>query len=145
MFMGNKVIMLLLMAIFLSCDKNAECKVEDIDGIYFVGFDNLRIKKISFKDLKDQTNKLEYLNPILDSVDVEMKELKINKLTSNLIKNGFIITINERIKYKITNVEMEEIYIEKNTMFGRIYGCCLKEYRLNDSLIESHTGIIIYK
>lgn len=144
MFMGNKFV-IALMVILAGCTNHIDCKVQDIDEIYFQGFNNLKIKKISFEDIKDHTNYLEYLNPKFDSTDFGIKKIKINQLISNYIIKGFIVTINDSLKYKITNVKMEEVYIEKKTMWNtKLYGCSLKEYKLNDSLIETHSDIIIY-
>lgn len=146
MFMGNKFIIGLLIVIFTSCNKHVDCKVEDIHQIHFKGFNNFKIKKISFEDLNNRTNNLEYLNPEFVNTAFGIREFEINQLTSNSLTNGCIVTINDSLKYKITNIKMEEVYIEKKTMWNtKLYGCSLKEYRLNDSLIESHTDIIIYK
>ncbi|KQO22829.1 hypothetical protein ASF10_10740 [Flavobacterium sp. Leaf82] len=142
---GNKF-MILLMIIFTGCNKNVECKEEGINEIYFKGFNILKIKKISFEDLKDSKNNLEYINPNFDSTDLGIKEFKTNQLTSRFMVNGFIVTINDTIKYKISNIKMEEVYIEKKTMWNaKLYGCSLKEYELNDSLIQTHSDIVIYK
>lgn len=145
MFLGNKFILMLLIFIFLGCDKYADCSVEDIETICFEGFNNIKLNKISSMDLKDKTNNTEYVNPLFISVDNGSLTLKINQHTARSIKNGFIIIINDTLKYKVNDVKMEEIYFEKNTMWGKIYGCSLKEYKLNDSLIESHSDIIIYR
>ncbi|MFH6948693.1 hypothetical protein ACHRV6_09395 [Flavobacterium sp. FlaQc-51] len=134
------------MIIFTGCNKNVECKEEGINEIYFKGFNILKIKKISFEDLKDSKNNLEYINPNFDSTDLGIKEFKTNQLTSRFMVNGFIVTINDTIKYKISNIKMEEVYIEKKTMWNaKLYGCSLKEYELNDSLIQTHSDIVIYK
>lgn len=140
MFMGNKICMLLLIAIFAGCDKHADCKVEEIDSIYFEGFN--KINKISIEDLADKTNTLEFADPKLDSINIEAKRLEISP-TTNLFKNGFMIRINDSINYKITDVKMEEVYMEKNTMWGKIYGCGIKEYKINDSLITTNGMIMI--
>lgn len=141
--MGNKIIMLLLIVIFTACDKHTDCKLEEIDSIYFEGFDS--INKISIEDLVDKTNNFEYLNPKLESTNIKAKRLEISSPSSNLFKNGFIIRVNDSMSYKITDVKMEEVYIEKNTMWGKIYGCAIKEYKINDSLITTYGMIIIEK
>lgn len=141
--MGNKIIMLLLIVIFTACDKHTDCKLEEIDSIYFEGFDS--INKISIEDLVDKTNNFEYLNPKLDSTNIKAKRLEISSPSSKLFKNGFIIRVNDSMSYKITDVKMEEVYIEKNTMWGKIYGCAIKEYKINDSLITTYGMIIIEK
>ena len=141
--MGNKIMMLLLIVIFAACDKHTDCKVEEIDSIYFEGFDS--VNKISIEDLVDKTNNLEYLDPKLESTNIKAKRLEISFPSSNLFKNGFIIRVNDSLSYKITDVKMEEVYIEKNTMWGKIYGCAIKEYKINDSLITTYGMIIIEK
>ncbi len=143
MFMGNKVILLLMLVVFFSCDKHTDCKIEEIDSVYFKGFNE--INKISIEDLIDKTNNLEFVKPELDSIDFKTKSLVINYSTTELFKNGFKIRINDSISYKITDVKMEEIYKQKNTMWGKIYGCTIKEYRVNDLLISSYGVIMIEK
>ena len=76
MFMGNKVIILLLIATFVSCNRDSDCIAEENDNIYFEGFDS--INKISIEDLVDKTNNLEYINPELDSTGLKQKRLNIN-------------------------------------------------------------------
>ena len=86
------------------------------------------------------------LNPKFVNTAFGIREFQINQLTSNSLTNGCIVTINDSLKYKINNIKMEEIYIKKKTMWNtKLYGCSLKGYTLNDSLIESHADIIIYK
>ena len=143
-YMGNKIIIVLLLAVLLGCDKRATCNFEGFDTIGFEGFTSLTIKKVSIKDLKDQKYVTEYLNPTFDSIGDGIIALKINQLSSSSLKNGFNILINDSLEYKITDVEEQEIYTGKNTMWGKIYACGLKGYKLNDSLIESHSDIIIY-
>lgn len=145
--MGNKILIIVMyLVVFSGCKSSIDCKLEDIDGIYFKGFDRLKINKIAVKDLKDQTNNFEYSSPVFDTTDFGFNELKINQLSANAIKNGFEITINDSLKYKITDAKMEEVYMERKTMWGKkIYGCGLKEYKLNDSLIQTQGVILISK
>jgi hypothetical protein len=63
MYMGNKIITILFLVILVGCNKHVECNLEDINKIYFEGYDKLKITKISFKDLKNQANDFEYPMP----------------------------------------------------------------------------------
>ena len=145
MYMENKTIIFLLLVTLTGCDKHASCKVNDINEIYFEGFKKIKIDEISFEDLKDSTNHIDYINPKFETTVVGEKKLKINAPTSKLFNNGFLLKINNRFEYKVSDIKTEEISLEKKTMWGTIYGCTLKEYKLNDSLIESKGDIIIYK
>jgi len=144
MFMGNKIILLLVIAIFVSCKQDSDCIAEENDTIYFEGFDS--ITKVSIEDLVNKTNNLEYINPEFETTKNNAKKLIINDPTTNLFKNGFKIIINDSINYKITDIKLGQLDIEKKTMWGtKLYQCGLKEYRINDSLINTYGMIIIEK
>lgn len=142
--MVNKIKILLLMAICVGCNRNSDCIAENLDNIYFEGFD--KINKISIEDLVDKTNNLEYTNSKLVDTGFKEKRLVINDPTTKLFQNGFIIKVDDTIKYKITDIKMGQVYIEKKTLWGtKIYQCTLQEYKINDSLINTYGMIILKK
>jgi hypothetical protein len=145
--MENKVLVFLLSLFLLcSCNKNADCEIE-VNQICLKNFNNCKRDKIYIEEIGNKTNSFTYQaeNLTRSNAEGDSLTLKLNQQTNNIFKNGILFIINDTMKYKIDEIKMEQIDSGKKTMWGTIYGCCLKNYKLNDSLIESHDDIIIYK
>ena len=146
MIMENRILTLGFIFIMLvSCKNECNEKNADFSTIQFRGFNKIKIDNISFKDLNTFID-YDYKKPKFDSIDKELNELNVKEFSSISLEKGFLVTINDTLKYKISNIKMEEIYLEKKTMWNtKLYGCSLSSYKQNDSLIESHGEIFINK
>ena len=145
--MENKVIIFLLASVLItSCNKHADCEVE-VDQVCLKNFNNFKIDKIYVEDIGNKTNSFAYFSPKLipDNTEISLLAFELNQQINNSFKKGINITINDTMKYKIDEIQMEEVDSGKKTMWGTIYGCFLQSYKLNDSLIESHADVIIFK
>lgn len=152
MYMGNRILILSLIILFNSCDnfqkkEEINCNSYSETIIYFKGFQDYKINKISVIDFKESTNNCDYINPEFDNTDESgLMRLSINSLTTQSLANGCMLIINDNQKYKITDIK--SVRIEHTVGFiwaKKIWECKLKEYRLNDSLIKNCEGITIYK
>ncbi|MFK7000815.1 hypothetical protein [Flavobacterium oreochromis] len=134
--MVNKLAVVLIFFVF-GCQKKSDCDSENVNEIYFQNTNHIPIDYISFSDLNGVTSEVKYSNPKLKKAEKNIEKLEINEITSQLVKDGFLITINGKYKYRIEDVKYEEIFLEKRTMWGtKLYGCYLKEYKLNGDLIN---------
>lgn len=145
--MESKVTVFLIMFfLFTSCNKHTDCEIE-INQINLKHFNNIKVNKIFIEDIGDKTKNFTYQFPKLnvDNSEIDLQIFKLNQQTNNSFTNGVNIIINDTMKYKINEIQMEEIDSGRKTMWGTIYSCCLKSYKLNDSLIVSHSDIVIFK
>jgi hypothetical protein len=148
--MGNKILILLL--ILGSCNRHPEKRNIDKNEYYagqilLFGFEKYKIYKISFADVSNKQLKIDYKLPKFDSIhNYETVDLyfQLDTISTKFINKGCYIIINDKLKYKITNVKSGEI--ERYGNFGSVgYDIYLKEYKLNDSLIKGQGHITIYK
>ncbi len=142
MYMGNKIFVLLFL-LLINCNKHSEKANIDKNKyyenhIFFSGFENYKIDKITFEDINNEQLKVYYRNEMNDS------HFKLDSISTNYINKGCYIVINDKLRYKITDVMSEEI--ERYGNFGSVgFFIELEEYKLNDSLIKANQLITIYK
>lgn len=150
MYMENRLFILFLF-LLISCNKKGHISDkreynEYYEGhILFLGFENLKIKQISFEEVNNMKDKIDYKSPNFDSIrNYKTIDLyfQLDSISTKLINNGCYITINEKLKYKITDVQSAEI--ERFGNFGSVaYDIYLKQYKLNDSIIKTNRIINI--
>ena len=145
MWRVNKVIIILF--VFLGCNNHKKkediiCSVRGQMGGYIL-FDNFKeIDKIAFEALNNPNDNKLYLGDKFKIHEGTTLELKINLKTSLIIENGCYVTINDSLKYKITDVEF--IKVERFGMWGSVgFSCNLKQYKVNDSLVDNQQTIVI--
>lgn len=149
MYMENKIILLLVLFL-LSCNKNSKSDIEYNQylekTIRLLNFENYRINKISFESLEKTKENINYNFLKFDTINKIDLYLPIDSPSINLINKGCIIIINDKLKYKITDVKSAQIErISRIFWKKKIIEYKLKEYKLNDSLIDNLNTITIFK
>lgn len=153
--MENKVLYILCLGFFLGCNNNPKedfyCRLEKVvyanQNIGFVGFNAIKIKKIEFKKLDNCSVKIFENQTLTEAIsndqDFEIY-LSIKDTIVDLLQKDCFVIINNKFKYKISDVKTESI--ERFGMWGSIgFHCELKEYKLNDSLVKNIQYIKIFK
>ncbi|MEJ5106996.1 hypothetical protein [Chryseobacterium sp. MYb328] len=144
--MENKKVLCLFL-FFFACKekKNEQCNLGDIpmgSYVFFKGF-NDKIDKITFESLSSKNRVFSYQNPNLEYNGVKEFRLKINRATIDILQKDCVIIIDDSLKFKISGVKINKV--QRSTMWNKKLFCELNEYKLNDSLIENHDGIFVYK
>ncbi|SIT26077.1 hypothetical protein SAMN05421786_1193 [Chryseobacterium ureilyticum] len=146
MFMENKKILCLFLFFFACKEKNIEqCNLGDTpmgNYVFFIGF-NDKIGKITFESLSSKNRSFSYQNPNLEYNGVKEFRLKINTTTIDILQKDCVIIIDDSLKFKISGVKVNKV--QRSTMWNKKLFCELNEYKLNDSLIENHNGISVYR
>ncbi|MBL4745803.1 MAG: hypothetical protein JKY08_05495 [Flavobacteriaceae bacterium] len=147
MWRVNKLLIIVVF-IFLGCNnhlkKDDPCGLMNVMGIGGnILFDNFKeIETISFEALNNPNDNEIYLKDKLEIHEKKTLILEINQKTSQIIENGCYVTINDSLKYKITDVEF--IKVERFGMWGSVgFSCNLKQYKVNDSLVDNQQTIVI--
>ncbi|MFV0531856.1 MAG: hypothetical protein ACK5MD_10535 [Flavobacteriales bacterium] len=148
MWRVNKLLIVLFI-LFYGCNnhlkkEDAICSITNQMGGNIL-FDNFgKIDKIVFTSLRNPNDSPIYLGDKIEVHEKSIVRLEIDDETSRIIENGCNVIINDSLKYKITDVEF--IKIERFGMWGSVgFSCNLKQYKVNDSLIDNQQTIMIKK
>lgn len=135
---------LIILTLLFSCNfEKEDCNTVEIKEITFLGFDkssfnNLSIHKIS------KSNDTTKLNGSLKTTSNYLETTFHFDTNENVYSNqSMMILMNDTMKALIHSINIDKV--ANFTMVNRKYICGIKNYRVNDCLIDKTDYLIVYK
>ena len=148
--MVNKLCLVLVVLLLCSCiggtsKYEGECDLRNTWNVNRITFKNIsgvnKLDKIVFSECDSITERYEFKPLILPKNRKDDYELRINDDLALMLMRGCVITINDSIIHKISDINVG--IVTNHTMVSKIEMCELVEYKRNDSIKNGHNGIVV--
>lgn len=122
-----------------------ECDLRNTWNVNSITFRNIsgknRLDKMVFSECDSITAKYEFKPFILPKDRKHNYELSISDDLALMLMRGCVITINDSIIQKISDMNVG--IVTNSIIVRKIEMCELIDYKLNDSIKNGHNGIVI--